>query len=45
MLTIFKVTPLVEEDEIGLDTGLGTTSDGNSYPTELQNNLQEGIGI
>ena len=41
MSTIFIATLLDEEDEIGLDTDLGTISDANSYRTELENNLLE----
>ena len=41
MLAIVIATLLGVEDEIGLDTVPGTISDANSYPTELENDLQE----
>ena len=41
MLTIFIAMLLGVEDEIGLDTVLGTISDANVYPIELENDLQE----
>ena len=41
MLTIFIATLSGVEDETGLFTFLGTISDANSYPTKLENDLQE----